>query len=80
MQNEYPCMVVSDNDTELAANAILRWQEERTVEWHSIVQGRPMQDGLVESFNRQHTSLAGLTSREYFNRSCEDQIRNRANF
>ena len=29
----YPCMVVSDNGTELTSNAILRWQEERQVEW-----------------------------------------------
>ena len=30
----YPCMVVSDNGTELTSNAILGWQEERRVEWH----------------------------------------------
>ena len=47
----YPCMVVSDNGTELTSNAILRWQEERGVEWHYIAPGRPMQNGLVESFN-----------------------------
>lgn len=27
----YPCMVVSDNGTELTSNAILKWQEERQV-------------------------------------------------
>jgi putative transposase len=31
----YPRMVVSDNGTELTSNAILQWQEERRVEWHS---------------------------------------------
>jgi putative transposase len=30
----YPCMVVSDNGTELTSNAILKWQEEHSVEWH----------------------------------------------
>lgn len=44
-------MVVSDNGTELTSNAILTWQEERCVEWHYIVPGKPMQNGLIESFN-----------------------------
>ena len=46
-----PCMVVSDNGTELTSNAILKWQEDRKVEWHYIAPGKPMQNGLVESFN-----------------------------
>lgn len=28
----HPCMVVSDNNTELTSNAIHKWQEERRVE------------------------------------------------
>jgi putative transposase len=47
----YPCVVVSDNGTELTSNAILKWQEERRVEWHYIAPGKPMQNGFVESFN-----------------------------
>ena len=47
----YPCMIVSDNGTELTSNAILAWQEDRHVEWHYIAPGRPMQNGFVESFN-----------------------------
>ncbi len=47
----YPCLVVSDNGTELTSNAILKWQEDRYVEWHSIVLGKPMQNRFVESFN-----------------------------
>jgi putative transposase len=47
----YPCMVVSDNGTELTSNAILQWQQERRVEWHYIAPGKPMQNGFVESFN-----------------------------
>ena len=27
----YPCMIVSDNGTELTSNAILAWQQERGV-------------------------------------------------
>jgi putative transposase len=37
--------------TELTSNAILKWQEERKVEWHYIAPGKPMQNGFVESFN-----------------------------
>ena len=33
-----------------ASNAILKWQEERRVEWHHIAPGKPMQNSLVESF------------------------------
>jgi len=29
-------MVVSENGTELTSNAMLKWQEERKVEWHDI--------------------------------------------
>ena len=47
----YPCLVVSDNGTELTSNAMLKWQEDRQVSWHYIAPGKPMQNGLVESFN-----------------------------
>lgn len=46
-----PGMIVSDNGTELASNVILKWQEERHVEWHYIAPGKPMQNGFVERFN-----------------------------
>ena len=105
-------MVVSDNGTELTSNAILRWSQERQVEWHYIAPGKPMQNGFVESFNgrlrdeclnghlfpiprharhlivarrddynhhRPHSSLDGLTPREYHQRSEEDRTLNRAN-
>ncbi len=65
-------MVLSDNGTESTSNAILRWQEERGVERHSIAPGKPMQNGFVESFNgrlrdaclNEHlfASLTGLAS------------------
>ena len=46
----YPCMVVSDNGTELPSDAIMKWQEERPVEWHYIAPGKRMQNSFVESF------------------------------
>ena len=47
----WPCMVVSDNGTELTSNAMLTWQQDRQVEWHYIAPGKPMQNGFIESFN-----------------------------
>lgn len=46
-----PRMIVSDNGTEFASNAILAWQEARGIEWHYIAPGKPMQNGFVESFD-----------------------------
>jgi putative transposase len=46
-----PAMVVSDNGTELTSVAVLRWAEERGVEWHYIAPGKPQQNAFVESFN-----------------------------
>lgn len=47
----FPCMVVSDNGSELTSNAMLRWQQDRGVEWHYIAPGKPAQNGFIESFN-----------------------------
>ena len=46
-----PHTFVSDNGTELTSSAILRWSQERRVEWYYIAPGKPMQNGFVESFN-----------------------------
>ena len=46
-----PCMIVSDNGTELTSRAILAWQQEHGVEWHYIAPGKPTQNGFIESFN-----------------------------
>lgn len=46
-----PVTVVSDNGTELTSMAMLAWQQDRSVEWHYIAPGKPMQNGFVESFN-----------------------------
>jgi putative transposase len=46
-----PAMIVSDNGTELTSVAVLRWAEERCVEWHYIAPGKPQQNAFVESCN-----------------------------
>ena len=46
-----PLMIVSDNGTELTSLAILRWTQDRQIEWHYIAPGKPQQNGYVESFN-----------------------------
>jgi putative transposase len=46
-----PQTVVSDNGTELTSMAILRWSQERSVDWHYIAPGKLMQYGFAESFN-----------------------------
>lgn len=107
-----PCMIVSDNGTELTSNAVLAWSEESGIEWHYIAPGKPMQNAFIESFNgrfrdeclnehlfhglrearaiieawradynsaRPHTSLGGLTPREFATRSGSDHTMNRAN-
>lgn len=107
-----PCMIVSDNGTELTSNAVLAWSEEVGIEWHYIAPGKPMQNAFIESFNgrlrdectnehlfhglreaqriieawrvdynsaRPHTSLGGLTPREFATRSGSNQTMNRTN-
>jgi signal transduction histidine kinase/transposase InsO family protein/ActR/RegA family two-component response regulator len=45
-----PAVCVSDNGTELASMAILRWSQERRVGWHYITPGKPQQNAFAESF------------------------------
>jgi putative transposase len=46
-----PAICISDNGTELASMAILRWSQESGVEWHYIAPGKPQQNAFIESFN-----------------------------
>ena len=46
-----PLMIVSDNGTELTSLAILKWTQDRQLEWHYIAPGKPQQNGYVESLN-----------------------------
>jgi len=48
---KWPAMIVSDNGTELTSMAILRWSQERQIEWHYITPGKPQQNAFIESFN-----------------------------
>ena len=47
----FPCFVVSYNSMELTRKAMLKWQEDRKVDWHYIAPGKPMQNSFVESYN-----------------------------
>jgi putative transposase len=60
-------MVFFDNSTELTANAMLRWREDRAVDWHYIAPGKPMRNGFIESFNgrRRDECLNELLFRSY---------------
>jgi len=46
-----PAVIVSDHGTEFTSNAMLAWTEEAKVGWHFIAPGKPMQNGVCESFN-----------------------------
>ena len=46
-----PAMIIADNGTELTSMAMLRWSQERQVEWHHIAPGKPQQNAFIESFN-----------------------------
>jgi putative transposase len=45
-----PKTCISDNGTELTSMAVLRWSQERRVDWHYIAPGKPQQNAFVESF------------------------------
>jgi putative transposase len=45
-----PLTIVSDNGTELTGMTMLRWSQERQVEWHYIAPGKPQQNAFIESF------------------------------
>ena len=47
-----PHTVVSDNGTELTSSAILRWSQERRVEWYYIAPGKRMQNGSRRELQR----------------------------
>ena len=46
-----PKTIVSDNGTELTSMAVLKWCQDRRIEWHYIAPGKPTQNAFVESFN-----------------------------
>jgi putative transposase len=46
-----PFTCVSNNGTELTSMAILRWSQERGIEWHYTAPCKPTQNAFIESFN-----------------------------
>ena len=48
-----PCMIVSDNRTELTSNAVLEWCGTAKINWHYTALGKPTQNAFVERFNRR---------------------------
>jgi putative transposase len=46
-----PAICVSDNGTELTGMAVLRFIQEKQIEWHYIAPGKPTQNAFIESFN-----------------------------
>jgi transposase InsO family protein len=46
-----PVMCVSDNEPELTGMTVLRFSQERQIEWHYIAPGKPTQNAFIESFN-----------------------------
>ncbi len=50
-RGRYPLMVVSDNGTELTSNAMLKWQQDRSVDWHYIAPATPCRTALSRALN-----------------------------
>ena len=46
-----PEAIQSDNGTEFTSNVILKWSEEKQINWIYIQPGKPYQNGIIESFN-----------------------------
>jgi putative transposase len=46
-----PCVIVSDNGTELTSRAMRIWPQEHGVEWYYIAAAKPMQNAFIDSFN-----------------------------
>jgi putative transposase len=45
-------MIVSDHDSEFTSKPMLGWTSENRIAWqHFITPGKPMQNGICESFN-----------------------------
>src|SRR3546814_2454681 len=53
-----PLMIVSDNGTELTSLAILRWTQERPIEWHYIAPGKRSEEHTSELQSLMRISYA----------------------
>ncbi len=50
-QGRSPQCIVSDNGPELTSQIVLRWAQERGIDWHYITAGKPQENGFTESLN-----------------------------
>ena len=55
-----PCMIVSDNGTELTSNAILTWQQDNRIEWHYIAPPCPAGDACIAEKGASRCRTASL--------------------
>jgi putative transposase len=55
-----PLMIVSDNGTELTGMTMLRWSQERQVEWHYIAPGKPQQNACLRDELLNETLFSSL--------------------
>ena len=54
-------MVVSDNGMELTSQALLRWQEVRSVLWHYVAPGKPpLRANVNETLTPRKFTLEGV--------------------
>ena len=60
----YPCLVVSDNGTELTSNAMLKWQEDRQVSWRDYFKF------CASGHDDERRSIIAWLSTRSFWRSC----------
>ena len=67
-----PLMIVSDNGTELTSLAILRWAQDRQIEWHYIAPGKPQQNGRHE---RMHLTLKREATKPVAANTLQQQAR-----
>ncbi|RUT34731.1 transposase [Arsenicitalea aurantiaca] len=72
-QKGWPSMVVSDNGTEVTSMAILRWSQDRQIDWHYIAPGKPMQNGFIESFTA--ASAMNASNETLFTSPAEAKMR-----
>ncbi len=57
-----PRVIVSDNGTEFTSMAILRWSQDRQIDWHYIAPGKPMQNCRTASSRASTAAFATSAS------------------
>lgn len=65
-----PAICVSDNGTELTGMAVLRFSQEKQIEWHYIAPGKPTQNAFIEG-------LKASSATNFSTRRCSPRSRRR---